>query len=478
MRMNLIVSGTALLLAYITFLAYDLVTLRQNLISTVSTEAAIVGQNSVSALSFDDPDAAEHTLSALRGSPHVRSAVILRPDGRLFAQYLRDPSIHPDINPRLGVEETTGYWPSGSDIQLGRKIFLDDRWIGSVYLTAETSDLSHRAQRFGLISAGILILAFFVAILATTSVRDLLTRPLTDLAETARIVTRQRDYSVRARQPATGDELAFLVQSFNQMLEQIQERDRALGESRQALEQRVQERTAELLASNRELEAFSYSVAHDLRGPLQHISNITYLLQQTSMAEQPDGAALLDKLFEGSRRMSTLIDDLLNLSRATSTPLHRAPVNLSEMVAGILHTLQVDDPSRTVEISIARDAHVIADEGLLTLVMENLLRNAWKYSSRVPNAKIEFGCDETPPETVYFVRDNGVGFNPRFADRLFRPFQRLHSQSEFPGTGVGLATVQRIIARHGGRIWATSAIDHGAQFFFTLPDETNNGTGH
>ena len=468
--MNLLVSGTALLLAYISFLAYDLYTLRQNLIGTLNTEAAIVGANSVTALLFDDQQAAESTLSALRGSQHILSAVIVRPNGTMFAQYARDRSIRPSIDIRLDPEQSSGFWPEGRNILLGRKIVLADKSVGAVYLLAETSDVAHRAQRYGLIAACILLLCFLIAIVATSAIRNLVTAPLSDLAETAQIVSRDRDYSVRARAPRSGDELSFLVRSFNEMLEQIQERDRALEESRTALEQRVQERTSELIAANRELEAFSYSVAHDLRGPLQHISNITYLLQQTcNLSNSQDTAMLIEKLFEGSRRMSTLIDDLLNLSRATSTPLHRTAINLSDMAASILATLRAESEGRNVELVIAKGAHVIADEGLLYLVLENLLRNAWKYTSRLEHARIEFAYSDDRTTPVYTVRDNGVGFNPRYADRLFRPFQRLHSQSEFPGTGVGLATVHRIIARHGGKIWATGNIDQGAEFSFTLP---------
>ncbi len=468
-RMNLLVSGTALLLAYVSFLAYDLYSLRKDLIGSLETEAAIVGSNCVSALTFDDPQTAQETLSALRGSSHVLAAVILRPDGKVFAQYFRDPSVHPSIGQRLGSNESESYWKAGSNIIVGRKIIYFDHGIGYVYLVGETSDLSHRAKQFGLISAGILVLCFLIALLATSTVRNLLTTPLSHLAETAKVVTRDRDYSVRARMPKSGDELALLVQSFNEMLEQIQERDRALEDSRSELEQRVQERTIELTAANKELEAFSYSVAHDLRGPLQHISNISFLLEQSCAGGDADCVKLIERLFEGSQRMSTLIDDLLNLSRATSTPLHRSPINLSHMAASIFGVLKAEYPERSVEIMVAPDAHVIADEGLMTVVLENLLRNAWKYSSRSPAARIEFGFTEQPSGAVYFVRDNGVGFNPRYVDRLFHPFQRLHSQGEFPGTGVGLATVARIIARHGGRIWATGNINQGAEFSFTVP---------
>jgi nitrate/nitrite-specific signal transduction histidine kinase len=161
-----------------------------------------------------------------------------------------------------------------------------------------------------------LLICFAIALLATSAVRHLVTDPLTGLARTAQIVTRERDYSVRAKIPPSSDELAFLVQSFNEMLEQIQDRDRALEATRSDLEQRVEERTAELSATNKELEAFSYSVAHDLRGPLQHINNIGFLLQHSSEGLNAEGRMLVDRLLEGAGRMSSLIDDLLNLSHA------------------------------------------------------------------------------------------------------------------------------------------------------------------
>lgn len=469
-RMNLMVTGMALLLAYLSFLFYDLYSLRQNLIHSVETEAAIVGSNSITALVFDDPQAAESTLGGLRGSPHVRAAEILDSDGKVFAQYTRDGEIETRIEPRLGKGQETDTWNVAGGLVLGRTIMFGQRVVGSVYLLADTRELTHRAEQFGILSALILFLCLLVALAASLLVRRLVSEPLTDLAHTAQIVSRDRDYSVRATPPRSGDELAFLVESFNAMLEQIQQRDRALEESRGILEKRVQERTAELMAANQELEAFSYSVAHDLRGPLQQITNLLFLLQGACTTEQ--GAELVEQLFQSSARMSRLIEDLLNLSRATSTPLRRTPINLSDMAAGILKTLQTEDGERAVQIVVAPGAHVIADEGLSMVVLENLLRNAWKYSSRREGARIEFGHREEPSGTVYFVRDNGVGFNPQYADRLFRPFQRLHSANEFPGTGIGLATVQRIVARHGGRIWATGRVDQGAQFCFTLPYET------
>jgi signal transduction histidine kinase len=469
-RLNLLVTGTALVLAYVAFLGYDLYTLRQDLINSMTTEAGIVGANSVTALLFDDQQAAESTLSALDHSPHIRWAVIVSADGKPFAEYRRDESSRPDLRQALAAGKGREYWARGTDILLGSRIVFQGRPLGAVYLLAGSGELAHRAGQFGLLSALILSLCFAIAVFATTTIRHLVTGPLTELAGTAQIVSKEKDYSVRAPTPGSSDELALLVQSFNGMLEQIQERDRALEESRDALEQRVRERTAELTEANKELEAFSYSVAHDLRGPLQHIANIAFLLQN-SAGPRVDDHSLIEKLVDGTDRMASLIDDLLNLSRATSTPLRRTPVDLSEMAETILGNLKAEDPQRQAHFTIKKGGRAIVDEGLIQVALANLLDNAWKYSSRADVAEIEFGFTDEPDGTVYFVRDNGAGFNPKYADRLFRPFQRLHSQSEFPGTGIGLATAHRIIARHGGTISAESNLNQGAVFYFTLPYE-------
>lgn len=472
-RLNLLVTGTALLLAYVAFLAYNLYTLREDLINSLTTEAGIVGANSVTPLLFDDQQAAESTLSALRHSPHIRWAEIVSADGKPFATYQQDQAVQPALSNKLGAEQTRAYWSRGSNILLGSRIEFEGRELGAVYLLAGSGELTRRTGQFGLLSALILSLCFAIAVFATTTIRRMVSGPLTELAGTAQVVSRERDYSVRAPMPATGDEIALLVQSFNEMLDQIQTRDRALEESRNALEVRVQERTAELTEANKELEAFSYSVAHDLRGPLQHVANIAFLLQNRADGS-PDDRELVEKLVEGTDRMAGLIDDLLNLSRATSAPLRRTPVDMSQLADTILGNLKAGDKKRTVRIKVAKGAQAMVDDGLITVALENLLNNAWKYTSRVDAAEIEFGYREEPQGAVYFVCDNGAGFNPRYADRLFRPFQRLHSQSDFPGTGIGLATASRIIARHGGKIWAEGEVGKGAVFSFTLPYRAEN----
>jgi light-regulated signal transduction histidine kinase (bacteriophytochrome) len=235
------------------------------------------------------------------------------------------------------------------------------------------------------------------------------------------------------------------------------------------LEQRVEERTAQLRTSNRELEAFSYSVSHDLRGPLEIISNMGFIvLSEYGNRLDADGRDSLERIRHAAERMSQLIDDMLNLARVTKAEMHRERIDLSEMVRQIEQDLLRRKPQQRVEFVTAGDAVIYADPPLLRVVMENLLGNALKYSSKKDSARIEFGSGQRDGKTYYYVKDNGAGFDMRGASRLFQPFQRLHPVSEFPGTGVGLATVQRIIQKHGGEVWAEGAVGQGATFYFTL----------
>jgi len=237
----------------------------------------------------------------------------------------------------------------------------------------------------------------------------------------------------------------------------------------QALEQRVAERTSQLEAANKELEAFSYSVSHDLRAPLRVIDGFAQILAAdyaASMAE--DARRHLDRILYSTKRMGELIDDLLQLSRVSRGDLRLATVNLSRMAEEILADLKDRDPKRQTRFTIAPDQQAEGDAHLLKIVLENLLTNAWKFTRPRAVTEIEFGALQDGKETVYFVRDNGVGFNQKYVHKLFGAFQRLHGEDEFEGTGIGLATVQRIISRHGGNVWAEGRPGEGAVFFFKI----------
>lgn len=229
-------------------------------------------------------------------------------------------------------------------------------------------------------------------------------------------------------------------------------------------------RADELAAVNQELESFSYSVSHDLRAPLRSIDGFSLALLE-DYGDQFDnaGADYLRRVRSAAQRMAKLIDDLLQLSRMTRSRITREHISLSEIAYEICEHLKETDPQRQVHVDIAKGLKAIADEGLMLVVLQNLFSNAWKYSRNATNAHIEFNKMLQDGETVFYVRDNGVGFDMQYADKLFGAFQRLHGAAEFEGTGIGLATVQRIIHRHGGKIWAQSEPDKGTTFYFTLP---------
>lgn len=237
----------------------------------------------------------------------------------------------------------------------------------------------------------------------------------------------------------------------------------------QDLEQRVKERTAQLEATNRELEAFSYSVSHDLRAPLRGVDGFSQALL-IFYENQLDSQAkhYLERIRANSLRMGELIDDLLSLSRVTRIQMHCTQVDLSAIAAEIMADYCQTAPEREVEFINTPVPIANGDPRLLRIVLENLLNNAWKYTCRQPKAQISFGAIENKGKSAFFVLDNGAGFDMAYADKLFGAFQRLHSEAEFPGTGIGLATVKRIIHKHGGHVWAESAVNQGATFYFTL----------
>jgi two-component system sensor histidine kinase/response regulator len=237
-----------------------------------------------------------------------------------------------------------------------------------------------------------------------------------------------------------------------------------------ALEERVRERTSELEMANRELEAFSYSVSHDLRAPLRHIDGFTDILIEKYAAEMPaEAQRLLGVVIGQARQMDQLIENLLRFSRLSQQPLTRESINVAELFREVLDELQAEHAGRNVEIRLGELPDCHGDRSLLRQVVVNLLSNAFKFTRQRENALVEIGYRLEGRERVYFVRDNGAGFDMQFARRLFGVFQRLHSASEYEGTGVGLSIVQRIIIRHGGRIWAEAAVNQGATFYFTLP---------
>jgi light-regulated signal transduction histidine kinase (bacteriophytochrome) len=263
----------------------------------------------------------------------------------------------------------------------------------------------------------------------------------------------------------------YLTKPFSQG--ELRARTRNFARLKQAADALADHNRA-LELTNRELEAFSYSVSHDLRAPLRAIDGFSQALEEEYGARlDAQGCHYLQRIRAGTSRMGRLIDDLLALSRIIRSDFERATVDLSAMAAAILRDLAQAEPDRRVTVRVAEHVAVEADARLLRVALQNLLENAWKFTSKTADAIIEFGRREEHGVPVYFVRDNGAGFDMDHADRLFGAFQRLHRMEDFAGTGIGLATVQRVIHRHNGRIWADAAVGRGATFSFTLTDARN-----
>jgi len=313
-----------------------------------------------------------------------------------------------------------------------------------------------------------IVLLFIISLAATFVIfvtfwtAKRLTDPVLKLAEIAETVAAGNlDVEVQVEKNHSG-ELGILANAFRSMTIQLQDLINSL-------EQRVVERTAQLEAANKELEAFSYSVSHDLRAPLRAIDGFSRILIKDHAQKLPEEEVrLLGLVRSNTQQMGRLIDDLLSFSRLSRQPVNRRTVNTADLVHQALETLQGDLEGRDVEIEIGDLPACQGDPTLIEQVWMNLLSNALKFTREREVARIEIGCEDREGEQIYFVKDNGVGFDMQYEDKLFGVFQRLHRNDKFEGTGVGLAIVQRIIQRHGGRVWAEAKLNVGATFYFTF----------
>ena len=476
--MLLLISGLVLLLTSAAFVTYEVVTFRQTMRAQLATRSRILAANSTAALAFANEADATEILAALKYDPHMVAAALYDQNGRVLATYAAAAA---DLIP--AAPQADGYRFEGSRLVGFTPVAQGgNRRLGTLYIASDTKAVSDALRLSGVIALVVLAIALLAAYALATALQGRISGPILALAETATVVSTRQDYSVRA--PKLGeDELGALTDAFNQMLGRIEDQSRELRRYATDLEQRVEERThelqernetlrrnaAELVAANQELDAFAYSVSHDLRAPLRSIDGFSQVLLEDYAAQLDEaGRDSLRRVRAASQRMAALIDDLLKLARVTRVEMRTEMVDLSNMAQDIAAELQRTDSAREVEFAIAPGLKARADPPLLRVVLENLLRNSWKYTAKQPRPRVEFGSTEANGGRAFMVRDNGAGFDMKYMDKLFGVFQRLHSASEFEGTGVGLATVRRIITRHGGRIRAEGAVDQGATFYFTL----------
>jgi signal transduction histidine kinase len=467
MRVILLISGIMLFVTCSSFFVYEFYTFRQTTIQKLYTLGEIISTNSTAALAFQDNEGAEEILTALKAEPHIVAACLYDKDGKLFAQF--PSTLNSKILPPK--PESLEYKFIHSYLQGFQPVMQGSKQLGTLYLRSDLGAMYERFKLYGIITALVIIASLLLAYFLSQILQKSISRPILALAETAKDISTNGDYSVRAIKLGK-DELGTLTDAFNQMIVQIHNQNQTLSEFNQTLEQKVKARTLELETANKELDSFSYSISHDLRAPIRSINNyISVLLEDYSNKLDDEAKRLINVVIKNSLQMNSLIDDLLAFSKLGRTDLTKVSLSMKTLVSGIWEEAFQLEQNRSVEFILHDIPDAYAEKTTIHQVWVNLISNALKYSRNQDKTIIEISWEENEKEITYCIKDNGIGFDMNYYNKLFGVFQRLHSAQDFEGTGVGLAIVQRIIEKHGGKIWAKSKPNEGALFCFSLPKQ-------
>ncbi len=457
---------------------YDNYLYKNEMIENTKVDAQLFGEYCIAPLTFRDHKVAESVLEKITKIPAITSVCLYDEQNNLFISYHKTtkkeiPNSIPDEEKGLLTNEYYEFF---------YPIVYQDTKLGTIYLKASTEFMNAKIMKHLFIILVLMLILILLSYIIALKLQSGISKPIIELTKTTEIITQKEDYLIRVEKKGY-DEIGKLYDSFNKMISQINlrknERDNAeelLRKSEaevkvlnQKLEERVKYRTSQLLAANKELEAFAYSVSHDLRAPLRSIDGFSQiLLDEHKDKLNAQGKDFLNRVRNGAQKMSQLIDDILKLSKVTRSEMSIQKINLSSIANEIASSFQNSDPERKVKFTIHDSIVANVDKQLMQIVLENLIGNAWKFTSKLSAALIEFGVYQKEEKNIYYVSDNGAGFNMKYSNKLFGAFQRLHDSKEFDGTGIGLATVQRIIHRHGGKVWAKGEVGKGATFYFTL----------
>jgi len=474
LRIVFLINGIVLLTAGMAFFGNEFYSFKKTTVEKLSTIGKIIAANSTAALAFDSPDDAREILAALRAEPHIVAACIYDKNGKIFSEYYagNEKSKFP---PSPGPQ---GYRFSYTHLDGFVPVMQETLPLGTLYLKSDMGALHAWLGLYAVVVAVILLVSFLLAFVLVRFLGKSISTPILALSQTAKIISDRKDYTVRAIK-MSNDELGSLTEAFNQMLDQIKKKDDNLSEFNQNLELKVRDRTAQLETVNKELEGFSYSVSHDLRAPLRAIVGFASILEEEYAGRlDVEGKRITAIIKKNTMKMGRLIDDLLEFSQMGKHDGMKVTINMGRMVNDIKDAMALQYDTHRISWSMGDLPNVNANASMIRQVWVNLIANAIKYSGKNEAPQIEIGAMTKEGEYVYYVVDNGVGFDQQYSEKLFKVFQRLHSPEEFEGTGVGLALVKKIITREGGSVWAESEVGKGACFYFSLPARNEIRVNH
>jgi signal transduction histidine kinase len=463
-RVIALTSSVVLVVTCASYFAYEFFTFRRAMISQLTILGETISANSTAALAFDNSDDAAEILSALKSDKHIVAACLYDAQGNLFAKYPYD--LPDDVFPRTPLEESFHF--DNTHLTGFQHVTQNGKRLGTLYLRSDIGAMYERFQLYAVIAVLVITLSLFLSYLLSKRLQQRITKPILALAKIAKDISLRGDYSVRVTK-LEDDEVGVLTDAINQMLVRIEEQTEEITSLNQGLEQKIIDRTSELQAANKELESFSYSVSHDLRAPLRSIhSYISILNEEYGEKMDEEAKRLINIVTANSQKMGQLIDDLLAFSRLGRRELLKTALNMNSLVTTVWEDQIHLQERSNVTLVCPVLPNAVGDGASMTQVWTNLISNALKYSRHKECSMVEIGHFMQNGATVYFVRDNGAGFDMKYYHKLFGVFQRLHSAKEFEGTGVGLAIVHRIITRHGGRVWAESKVNQGTTFYFSI----------
>ena len=487
-RMNMLVSGAALLLACAAFIAYDMVSFRDGMVHNLSIQAQVAGSNSVTALLFNDSRSAESTLSALKVAPNIISASIYTQDGQPFATYRRQGNSQELALPAIPAGKAEADWFNDGQLVLVRRIVFQGKPTGIVCIRSDLQEFTRRFNRYAGIAAIVLLASFIAALLVGSVFQRAVAEPIVHLAEISRIVSRDKNYSVRATPTGNHDEPDILIGAFNEMLGQIQEREGDLRKVHEELERRVEARTAELAAANKALELqnreveratrlkskFLASMSHELRTPLNAIVGFSDLLAEQTAGQLNDKQKrFVNHIKQGSSHLLQLINDILDLSKieAGQLELRCEDFQVGDALPEVLSTIRPLAMAKNIQVQhkLKTDRAVYADRVRFKQILYNLLSNAVKFT---PNGgRIDIDCVERENVVCISVTDTGIGIRAEDQAVVFEEFRQVEGTAGGPseGTGLGLAITKRLVEQQGGKISLESEIGKGSRFAFTLP---------